>query len=81
MPSNFWPTTFFPRGFHAPNIRTDVEKQKHNYIIVMSFNIQCEKCQLVQHPLAWNIPGHIIYKYMTLFWNIPGHMYLSILLN
>ena len=27
MALNFWPGTFFPKNFHTPNIKTDVEKQ------------------------------------------------------
>ena len=43
----------FSRDFHTSNIKTKVKKKIiRAYIIVMSYKIQCEKYQLVQHPLA-----------------------------
>ena len=38
-PPNFWPTPFFPRDFHTPNVITLAEKQNRSIYCTMSFNI------------------------------------------
>ena len=47
MPPNVWSTTFFPRDFHTPNIRTGVKKWNKSIYYTNEFeHLQHEKCQL-----------------------------------
>ena len=62
MAPKFWPTTLFPRNFHTPNIRTDIEKQNKSIYYSNKFqHIQCEKCttpSVIEHSRLHHIWIH-----------------------